>query len=519
MPREQLDLEILNAVSLKIGSTLELDDVFSTIMAVLADRLDMRRGTLVLAEGTEMHIVAAHGLTPEEVSRGRYAMGEGITGRVVDSGMPIVVADTRSDPLFLNRTGARSGESGPISFICVPLKYGNTTIGALSVDKAFTDAETLDHDKRLLMIVGSFIAQAVKINETVRRERAQLVQENIVLREELRSKYQFDNMVGSSPSMRKVFETVAMVARSRATVLIRGETGTGKELVARAIHYNSPRRDKPCVRISCAALTESLLESELFGHVRGAFTGAFEDKKGRFELADGGTLFLDEVGDMTEALQVKLLRVLQERQFEPVGGTETVSVDVRIVAATNSNLEEDVANGKFREDLYYRLNVVPIYIPPLRERREDIPLLVRHFIEKHSRENQKEITSLASDANEMIMKYTWPGNVRELESCIEMAVVMAPANRLTADLLPPKLRTSASQPQLTTESAIEQAVNSLPWHGDGEKLYARLVPAVEKALIQRALAEMDGVKLKAAQILGMNRNTLHKKVLEFGLDS
>jgi len=516
MNREQLDLDVLNAVSLKIGSTLELDDVFNTIMAILADRLGMRRGTLVLAEGSGMRIVAAHGLTSEEIERGRYAIGEGITGRVVDSGMPIVVADTRSDPLFLNRTGARSSESGPLSFICVPLKYGNTTIGTLSADKDYTNAETLNRDKRLLMIVGSFIAQAVKINETIRRERAQLVQENIVLREELRSKYQFDNMVGTSPAIRKVFETVAMVARSRATVLIRGETGTGKDLVARAIHYNSPRRDKPCVRISCAALTESLLESELFGHVKGAFTGAFEDKKGRFELADGGTLFLDEVGDMSEALQVKLLRVLQERQFEPVGSGQTISVDVRVVAATNRNLEEDVANGTFREDLYYRLNVVPIYLPPLRERRDDIPLLIRHFIDKYARDNQKEITSLASDALDMLLRYAWPGNVRELESCIEMAVVMAPGNRLTADLLPPKLRLSASaQPQLTTEKAIEQAINSLSWPGTG--LYAKLVPAVEKALIQRALTETDGVKLKAAHVLGMNRNTLHKKVLEFGL--
>ena len=520
MSREQLDLNILNAISRKIGSTLELADIFDTTMAILAERLGTKRGTLVLVEGSEMRIVAAHGLTPDEISRGRYALGEGITGRVVDSGMPIVVADIRSDPLFLNRTGARHSEAGPISFVCVPLKYGNTTIGALSVDKDYADAETLHSDKNLLMIVGSSIAQAVKIHEMVQHEKDQLVQENIFLRGELRSKYQFDNMVGASPAMRKVFETVALVARSRSTVLIRGETGTGKELVARAIHYNSPRRDKPCIRVNCAALAESLLESELFGHVKGAFTGAFEDKKGRFELAHGGTLFLDEVGDMSEGLQVKLLRVLQERQFEPVGGTQTIDVDVRVIAATNRNLEEDIKEGTFREDLYYRLNGSwPICIPPLRERRDDIPLLIRHFLEKYSRENEKEITGLSAEALEALMNYHWPGNVRELESYIEMAVVTATGKRLTADLLPPKLMSASASPALSTEKAIEHAVNSLPWNDPkAKKLYPELVPQVEKALIQKAMQECKGVKLRAAQLLGINRNTLHKKLVELGIE-
>ncbi|NQT21111.1 MAG: sigma 54-interacting transcriptional regulator [Planctomycetes bacterium] len=520
MNREQLDLQIINAISRKIGSTLELEEIFDSTMSILAERLKMKRGTLVLCNGPEMKIVAAHGLDDEEIGRGRYALGEGITGRVVDSGMPIFVSDIRTDPLFLNRTGARRGESGPVSFVCVPLKYGNTTIGALSVDKDFTDAETLNRDKNLLMILGAFIAQAVKMNEMVQRERAELVQENTFLREELRERYRFDNMVGASSTMRKVFETVGLVARSRATVLIRGETGTGKELVARSVHYNSPRRTKPWVGVSCAALTNSLLESELFGHVKGAFTGAFEDKKGRFETAHGGTLFLDEIGDMSESLQVKLLRVLQERQFERVGGTRTIEVDIRLIAATNRNLEEDIRSGAFREDLYYRLNVVPIYIPPLRERREDIPLLIKHFLDKYCSENKKNITGLAPGALDILMHYHWPGNVRELESCIEMAVVMATENRLTVDVLPPKLQPSSSAAQLDTENAVEQAVNSLSWsnlprHG----LYKELVPMIERGLVQRALAETKGVKLRAAQILGINRNTLHKKIVELGIET
>ena len=519
MNREHLDLEILNAISRKIGSTLDLNGIFSETMAILADRLNMKRGTLVLVEGPEMRIVAAHGLTPEEISRGHYTIGEGITGRVVDSGMPIVVADIRSDPLFLNRTGARSGETGPVSFICVPLKFGNTTIGALSADKDYRDAETLSRDKNLMMITASFIAQAVKTHEMMQREKQELMQENTFLRQELQGKYHFDSIIGGSPGMRKVFETVGLVARSRATVLIRGETGTGKELVARAIHYNSPRRNMPLVKVSCAALTESLLESELFGHVKGAFTGAFEDKKGRFELAHGGTLFLDEIGDMSEGLQVKLLRVLQEREFEPVGGTRTISVDVRVIAATHRNLEDDIKKGAFRDDLYYRLNVVPIYIPPLRERRDDVPLLIRHFIEKYSRENEKEITGISSQALEMLMKYNWPGNVRELEGMIEMAVVMSPGKRLAADLFPPKLQPSAEPRPLSTETAVEHAVSSLPWQEvPAGGLYPQLVPLVEKALIRRALKEAGGVKLRAAQILGINRNTLHKKLSELHLE-
>jgi len=521
MSREQLYLDILNEISKTFGSSLDLNEVFESAMAILAERLNTRRGSLVLVEGDEMRIVAAHGLTDEEKRRGRYARGEGITGRVANSGMPIVVPNIRADPLFLDRTGARRAEAGPVSFICVPLKFGNTTIGVLSVDKDYEDAETLERDRNLLMIVAAFIAQAVKINEMAQLERARLVQENTILREELRTRYCFDNIVGTSMAMQQVFETVALVAPSRATVLITGETGTGKELVARAIHYSSPRRDKPCVSVSCAALSDSLLESELFGHVKGAFTGAVDDKKGRFELADGGTLFLGEIDDTSYSLQTKLLRVLQERQFERVGGSETISVDVRLIAATNRDLEKAVREGTFREDLYYRLNVVHLHIPPLRDRRDDIPLLIRHFLDKYSRENNKTISGVAPEALNALMKYSWPGNVRELESCIEMAVVMCTGERLTVDLLPARLRQSARMPlQLGTGKAVEQAVSSLPWHAVPQGgMYGELIPLVERGLIQRALQEADGVKLKAAQILGINRNTLHKKVAELGIEA
>ena len=269
-------------------------------------------------------------------------------------------------------------------------------------------------------------------------ERSRLLAENIQLRQELKSRYRFDGVVGESGKMQEVYKIIERVAGSNATVLIRGESGTGKELVARAIHYNSPRSAKPFIAVSCAALPETLLESELFGHEKGAFTGAVGQKAGRFELAHQGTLFLDEVPEISPAMQVKLLRVLQERQFERVGGTRTLQVDVRLIAATNRNLEEAVASGAFRADLYYRLQVIQVFLPPLRERKTDIPPLVEHFIEKFNQQNGKNVKFVSQEAMELLMKYSWPGNIRELENAIERGVVLAEADSelITPDLLP-----------------------------------------------------------------------------------
>jgi len=269
-------------------------------------------------------------------------------------------------------------------------------------------------------------------------ERSRLLAENIQLRQELKSRYRFDGVVGESGKMQEVYKIIERVAGSNATVLIRGDSGTGKELVARAIHYSSPRSAKPFIAVSCAALPETLLESELFGHEKGAFTGAVGQKAGRFELAHQGTLFLDEVPELSPAMQVKLLRVLQERQFERVGGTRTLQVDVRLIAATNRNLEEAVASGAFRADLYYRLQVIQVFLPPLRERKTDIPPLVEHFIEKFNQQNGKNVKFVSQEAMELLMKYGWPGNIRELENAIERGVVLADANSelITPDLLP-----------------------------------------------------------------------------------
>jgi Nif-specific regulatory protein len=498
-------------------------------MRVLADRLGMERGSLVLLDQLtgKLRTETAVGLTPEEIHRGTYEIGEGITGTVVARGESIVVPDITSDARFLNRTGARNALTGvQTSFICVPIKTEGRTVGAISVDKRFHNDESLRSDQRLLEIIASFIAQALKINEIVAEEREEWQEEKRSITANLRSKYKFDNIIGSAPAMLDVFDTIAQVASSRATCLLLGETGTGKELIAKAVHYNSNRADKPFIRVNCGALAGTLLESELFGHVKGSFTGAIKDKMGRFEGANGGTLFLDEIGTIDTSLQVKLLRVLQEREFERVGDNRTMKVDVRIIAATNLDLQEEVAKGRFREDLFYRLNVVTIYLPPLRNRREDIPRLIDFFLDKFNAENAKQLRKISKEMLNVFVRYPWPGNVRELENAMERATVLSRGDTLTEDLLPTAIRAFAQQGRANmasegidalTRRLADQSINEFELR-EGQ-IYDMVIRQVEKALIEKALTRCSGVKIKAADFLGINRNTLNKKFKELGLEA
>jgi transcriptional regulator with PAS, ATPase and Fis domain len=330
------------------------------------------------------------------------------------------------------------------------------------------------------------------------------------------------DVVGASPAMRLVYRLTRLAAPTSASVLLVGETGTGKELVARAVHLLSPRADGNYVRVNCGALAESLLESELFGHVKGAFTGAVEDRNGRFEAAHGGTIFLDEISSMSPKLQVKVLRVLQEKQYERVGDHKTRTVDIRVVAATNQYLEDEIQAGRFRDDLYYRLNVVPIYLPPLRERREDIPALAHFFLARHSEENRRDPPELTQDVMDMLMEHDWPGNVRELENYIARAVVLAGGGPLRSDLLGPpgqverpwrplKSKSGGGDFQSLIRELVRLGVESLP---DGE-LETRIVGGVERELIEHVLKQCDQIQVKAAARLGINRNTLHKKVADY----
>src|SRR3954467_6485282 len=379
--RESRRLSTLLEVSQALSGTLNLRSALHRVLEVLAKHHGTVRSLITLLhDNRELHVEASDGLdAPSHAVR--YRVGEGIIGKVVESSRPIVVPRVSKEPTFLNRAAKRPElPREELSFICVPILLNRRAVGAIGVDLKFNADRDYDRYVKFLGIVASSIAAAVKIQRLVEEDKKRLVDEKTHLRLELKERYDFSSIIGTSGPVRQMYEQMAQVAPTNTTVLIRGESGTGKELIAHSIHYNSPRANKPFVKVSCAALPDSLIESELFGYERGAFTGAEQRKKGRFELAEGGTLFLDEIGDINLSTQVKLLRVLQEREFERLGSTETVKVNVRLVAATNKDMERAIATGTFREDLYYRLNVFTIFVPPLRERKADLVLLVDHFL-------------------------------------------------------------------------------------------------------------------------------------------
>ncbi len=500
-----LELTALYEISRTFASSLNLKVTTNKIMEIFSRVLGMRRGTLTLLdpENGDLVIEIAHGLSEEEISRGRYKIGEGITGKVMESGEPIIVPDIGKEPLFLNKTKARGNIAEQnISFICVPVKIHGEVIGALSVDRLFKDGtRSFEEDVRILTIVASLIGQAVKISRMVDEEKKTLIERNIYLQNELKTRHRLDNVVGRSKRMEEIYDSIVKVSQSKATVLLRGESGTGKELIAKAIHYNSPRYDKPFIKLSCVAIPENLLESELFGHEKGSFTGALDMRKGRFELADGGTLFLDEIGDMSPSTQLKLLRVLQERKFERIGGNKTISVDIRLITATNRDLEKAVKDGIFREDLYYRLNVVPIFLPPLKERREDIPFLVDHFLKKFNKENKKNI-EICPKAIEVLMQQDWIGNVRELENLVERIVVMAKGDQIT-----PK--------DLSYHLSID-AGSVKPEAGATTTLTGK-IKDIEKDQIIAALKKTGWIRARAAKLLGITPRQIGYKINKYNI--
>ncbi len=493
------DLDLLYEITQVLTAPGPLPRSLQQILQILAQRMGMCRGTITILnpETSELQIEVAQGLTAAARRRGRYKLGEGITGRVVETGEPAVVPRVSQEPLFLNRTRSRGQEKDEISFLCVPVKINHQTIGALSVDRLHRNLN-LDKDLRLLTIIASIIAQAVNTLLLIDREKDRLRDENIKLKGELQERYQVGNIVGTSSRMRQVFEMVQRVAKSNATILIRGESGTGKELVASALHYSSQRASKPFIKVNLAALPETLVESELFGHERGAFTGALQRKQGRFELAQGGTIFLDEIGDLTPNVQLKLLRVIQEREFTRLGGTSTLKADVRLITATHRDLERAVAEGAFREDLYYRLNVFPIYLPPLRERRADIPLLAEHFLGKYAGEHQKKGLRLSTPALDLLMQYPWPGNVRELENIVERAVLVCDEDTILSVHLPRSLQ--RQEP------------------GEGRNGLAMQVANLEKELISEALRQTRGNQSQAAKMLNTSLRILGYKIKQYALD-
>ena len=499
--RDARRLSTLVEVSQALSGTLNLKASMQRVLGILGRHHGAVRGMVTLLRDSELHVEAAEGF--EDRARSvRYRVGEGITGQVVESGKPIVVPRVSREPALLNRA-ARRGEASrqELSFICVPIVLHRAAAGALAVDLRFKPERDFDSSVKFFGIVSSMIAQALNVQRQVEDERRRLLDENTHLRQELRERYDFSNIIGTSGPTRQMYEQVAQVAQTNTTVLIRGESGTGKELIANAIHYNSLRAKKPLVKVSCAALPDTLIESELFGYEKGAFTGAATRKKGRFELAEGGTLFLDEIGDINLGTQVKLLRVLQEREFERLGGTDTVRVNVRMIAATNKNMEKAIAEGTFREDLYYRLNVFTIFVPPLRDRKAAMLLLADHFLEKLSREHGKVIKRISTPAIDMLMSYHWPGNVRELENALERAVLVCDGAVIHGHHLPPSLQTADASGTVTRVSLRDA------------------VAAYERDLIQDALKTTRGNRAKAARLLDTTERILNYKVRGHAIDS
>jgi Nif-specific regulatory protein len=466
--RSHVELITIYEISRILCASLDIERTFHAALNVLAAQLDLPRAMIVMVdpEESQLCVHSSVGLSREQEERGRWQTGEGVIGHVYASGIPAVVPDVALAPEFIDRTGAFSAQEGRrMSFVAVPLRTDKLVVGALAAQREVRPGNRLSDDQRILTMVASLLAQAAHLHEAVRDEHQRLQRETTRLQKALqrqpRGRYSLDNVIGESAAMQQVFVEVHQAAPSRATVLLRGESGTGKEAIARAVHYLSPRKDAPFIKVNCAALTESLLESELFGHEKGAFTGAIGERKGRFELAHGGTLFLDEIGDISGGFQAKLLRVLQEREFERVGGSKPVKVDVRLICATNRDLEKMVQRGEYRADLYYRINVVSIFLPPLRERRADIAPLVSHFIERYNKENRKHL-KVTPEALKVLSSCYWPGNVRELENCIERTATMIQGDTIRDFAFPCKQNKCLTQTLHFLEKADAVAAVALP---------------------------------------------------------
>lgn len=491
-----------------VSSTTDIRDAFSRVMQILAAEHKVQRGCLVLLDDAtgRASAAAAFGMTADEVDKGRYLAGEGVIGSVIATGRARIIRDIRDETDFLNRTGRYSPATlqSAMSFLCVPLRVDGRFVGAIWADKFFVDDEQLRRDHALLEVLGSVFSQCIRVDRMVLRDKQELLAAVQQIRSHAREKYRFESVIGDAPAMQEVFATVGQVANSRATVLLLGETGTGKEMIAKAIHFNSPRRNNAFVRVNCGALTGTLLESELFGHIKGSFTGAIRDKIGRFEAADGGTIFLDEIGTLEPELQVKLLRVLQEKEFMRVGGTRPIRTDVRILAATARDLREEVRQGRFRDDLYYRIGVVPVPLPPLRERTADIRLLARHFLGELKVGMKVAAEGFEPDAMAAMQAYKWPGNVRELRNVVEhMLVLHGHHSLIPVEALPPEIRGGLRKPD-----------GGAPAPGLPLK---ESIEAQERRMIADALDRAGGVQTRAAKLLGTTRRILGYRMAKLGI--
>ncbi|MDO4588032.1 MAG: sigma 54-interacting transcriptional regulator [Planctomycetia bacterium] len=474
------------------------DHLLEAVLDILSREMGMLRATFTFRHNDVFQIEASRGLDAEQRKKGRYHAGEGITGTVAATGKPALVSDIAGDKNFLNRTGShKAGEH--VAFLCVPVLRHDQIVGTLSIERKLEPETDLNADLELLQIIGNLVAEAVAVSRQEREEHRLLQDENQRLRYAL-SEENPGKIIGNSRQMREVYRFIRMVAPTDATVLIRGSSGTGKELVAKAVRQLSHRANGPFVTLNCAAIPESLVESELFGHEKGSFTGAVTKRTGRVEAAGGGTLFLDEIGDLSLHSQIKMLRFLQERTYSRVGSNEERKADVRVIAATSRNLEEMMTNGLFREDLFYRLNIFPIQLPDLSQRRSDIILLAEHFIAKYNLRYGKEVKKLSTTAVNLLMDYHWPGNVRELENCIERAILTAMTDSICDVDLPPSLQSGHNDVSVSGSD------------------FKSMVDSFQRKLIVEALRREKGNQTAAARVLQLSPRMMHYNIERLEID-
>jgi Nif-specific regulatory protein len=506
--RAAVAVEALHDIGQVLALATDLSKAFTSVLQILRSHTGLENGTISLFDPVtgEVFIEEAPEIPDEERILGRLRPGEGIVGRVFHTGLPVAIPNLSDEPAFLNRTGSwRDVRDDPRAFYAVPLREVRSTLGVLTAERHWSAGPfSFDADLRLLTTAASMLATRVRLHRAenplarARNDSPQL----------LAGRDRFPRAVGESAAWRQILDVVDRVAQSRATVLLRGESGTGKEVVARAIHDDGPRASRPFVAVNCAALPEALLESELFGHERGAFTGAASARPGRFELADGGTLFLDEVGELPLSAQVKLLRAIQERQFERVGGRRTVTVDVRLVAATNRDLEEAVRDGAFRLDLYHRLQVVEIVLPPLRQRRDDVPALVEFLLADLEREHGRRL-AFSREALGVLARYDWPGNVRQLRNVLERLTVSHGSGPVSADDLDWLPR--PDPPSCEASTRVDDRPSGRPEPEPPEPEES------ERDRIRSALERAGHVQARAARLLGMSVRQLRYRVAKFGI--
>ncbi|MDQ8203638.1 sigma 54-interacting transcriptional regulator [Pelagicoccus sp. SDUM812003] len=502
--RSVRELGMMFAISQTLEKSFDLTEVVSPVLHRLRDWMGLERGTIAIRNRDTGGLLLSEAVglprdfTPEDYLE---IIGDRLE-RAMEKREPVVVPDLAvwAEENGVSENLIQSLQLAPrTGLMCVPMKFEEEAIGTLSIERQHDPRFGWEADLRLLSMIASIIAQAARVRQDASEQIQSLREENDRLQEAVEKSFRPDGMIGNSGAMRSVYYHIDQVARSVTTVLIRGESGTGKELVAKALHEKSDRVKKPFVKFNCAALPDSIIESELFGHEKGAFTGALSMRKGRFELADGGTIFLDEIGDISLATQVKLLRVLQEKEFERVGSQTTQRTDVRVIAATSRDLEEMMANGTFREDLYYRLNVFPIYMPPLRERKCDVLLLCDHFIEKYSKRQRKTPIRISSAAIDLLMSYHWPGNVRELENCMERAVLLAKGQSVKTHHLPPTLQKKS------------------PKERNEEATLADAIEALEREMIVDSLKDTGSNMAEASRRLGISERKMGLRVKKYNI--